>query len=86
MEAALRQMGEVAFTPRELLHTEVGLEQMAYAIIVFGEDTRVIMESTGRYHEPVAAALQLVQDLRLRPDESAVHQVERRRLYPQGQD
>ena len=25
--------------------------------ISLGEDTRVIMESTGRYHEPVAAAL-----------------------------
>ena len=30
---------------------------MAHAIIALGEDTRVIMEATGRYHEPVAAAL-----------------------------
>ena len=30
---------------------------MAYAILALGEDTRVIMEATGRYHEPVAAAL-----------------------------
>ena len=50
-------MGEVALLPQEFLHTEVGLEQMAYAIIALGEDTRVIMEATGRYHEPVAAAL-----------------------------
>ena len=57
MVAALRPMGEVALLPREFLHTEVGLEQMAYAIIALGEDTRVIMEATGRYHEPVAAAL-----------------------------
>ena len=57
MVAALRPMGEVAFLPQEFLHTEVGLEQMACAIIALGEDTRVIMESTGRYHEPVAAAL-----------------------------
>ena len=56
MVAALRPMGEVAFLPQEFLHTEVGLEQMAYAIIALGEDTRVIMEATGRYHEPVAAA------------------------------
>ena len=55
--AALRPMGEVAFLPQEFLHTEVGLEQMAGAIVALGEDTRVIMESTGRYHEPVAAAL-----------------------------
>ena len=57
MVAALRPMGEVALLPQEFLHTEVGLEQMAYAIIALGEDTRVVMEVTGRYHEPVAAAL-----------------------------
>lgn len=57
MVAALRPMGEVALLPQEFLHTEVGLEQMAYAIIALGEDTRVIMEATGRYHEPIAAAL-----------------------------
>jgi len=58
MMAALRPMGEVALRPREYLHTEVGLEQMALAILALGEDTRVLMEATGRYHEPVAAALQ----------------------------
>ena len=57
MVAALRPMGEVALLPQEFLHTEVGLEQMAYAILALGEDTRVVMEATGRYHEPVAAAL-----------------------------
>ena len=57
MVAALRPMGEVALLPQEFLHTAVGLEQMAYAIIAPGEDTRVVMEATGRYHEPVAAAL-----------------------------
>lgn len=55
--AALRPMGEVAFLPQEFPHTEAGLKQMAYAIIALGEDTRVIMEATGRYHEPMAAAL-----------------------------
>ena len=50
-------MGKVAFLPQEFLHTEVGLEQTAYAIIALSEDTRVIIEATGRYHEPVAAAL-----------------------------
>ena len=57
MVAVLRPMGEVALLPKEFLHTEVGLEQMAYTIIALGEDTRVVMEATGRYHEPVAAAL-----------------------------
>ena len=36
MVVALRPMGEVALLPQEFLHTEVGLEQMAYAIIVRG--------------------------------------------------
>ena len=57
MVAALRPMGEVALLPQEFLHTELGLEQMIDAILMLGEDTRVIMEATGRYHEPVAAAL-----------------------------
>lgn len=57
MVGALRPMGEVAMLPQEFLHTSVGLEQMAYAIIALGEDTRVVMEATGRYHEPVASAL-----------------------------
>jgi transposase len=57
MVAALRPMGEVALPPKEFLHTESGLEQMACAILALGEDTRVVMESTGRYHEPVAVAL-----------------------------
>ena len=57
MMAALRPMGEVVLLPREYPHTEVGLERMADDIIALGEDTRVVMEATGRYHEPVAAAL-----------------------------
>jgi len=57
MVAALRPMGEVALLPKEYPHTAVGLEQLACSIIALGEDTRVIMEATGRYHEPVAAAL-----------------------------
>ena len=56
MVAALRPMGEVALLPREFLHTEVGLEQMAYAITTLGEDTRVII-TRDLVHEPVAAAL-----------------------------
>ena len=57
MVAALRPMGEVALLPQEFLHTAPGLDQMAHAILALGEDTRVVMEATGRYHEPVAAAL-----------------------------
>ena len=57
MMAALRPMGEVALKPREYTHDEVGLERLALDILALGEDTRVVMEATGRYHEPVAAVL-----------------------------
>ena len=54
---ALRPLGEVALKPREVTHTASNLESLGYDIISLGEDTRVVMEATGRYHEPVAAAL-----------------------------
>lgn len=57
MVAALRLMGEVALLPQEFLHTALGLDQMAHVILALGEDTRVVMEATGHYHEPIAAAL-----------------------------
>jgi transposase len=57
MVAALRPMGEVAIRPHEVPHTEAKLEELAYRILGLGEDTRVVMEATGRYHEAVAAAL-----------------------------
>ena len=57
MVAALRPMGEVALPPQEYLHTAVGLKRLTEAISALGEDTRVIMEATGRYHEPVASTL-----------------------------
>lgn len=55
--AALRPMGKVALSPTEYFHTELELEKLAYTILALGEDTRVVMEATGRYHEPVATAL-----------------------------
>jgi transposase len=57
MVAALRPLGEIALSPREVVYGVVELEALGHTIIGLGEDTRVIMEATGRYHEPVAAAL-----------------------------
>ena len=57
MVAALRPMGEVALAPRMFPHTAADLEKLAYQLLDLGENTRVVMEATGRYHEPVAAAL-----------------------------
>ena len=57
MMMALQPMNQVVLKPREYPHTVFGLEQMAHAILRLGEDTRMIIEATGHYHEPVAAAL-----------------------------
>ena len=55
--AILRPMGEVGQTPIDVMHNAVSLERLAYQILALGEDTRVVMEATGRYHEPVAREL-----------------------------
>lgn len=57
MMTALRPMGEVTLLPQEFLHTAPGLDWMAHAILALAKDTRVVMEATGRYHEPATAAL-----------------------------
>ena len=57
MMAARRPMGEVVLLPREYPHTEVGLERLALDILALEGETWVLMEATGRYHEPVASAL-----------------------------
>ena len=57
MMMAMQPMNQVVRKAKEYSHTRVGLEQMAHDILSLGEDTRVIMDATGRYHEPVAAAL-----------------------------
>ena len=55
--AALRPMGEVALPPRTYQHDSQSIDVLAQEILALGEDTRVIMEATGRYHEPVAQTL-----------------------------
>ena len=50
-------MSEEALPPTEYLHTKHDFEKRAYTILALGEDTRVVMDATGRYHEPVANAL-----------------------------
>lgn len=57
MVACLRPLGEVAIVPQEIPHTAVGLAKLRALLADLGEETRVLMEATGRYHEPVAAVL-----------------------------
>lgn len=58
MVAVMRPMGEVVQRPFEVTHDSRSLEVIADFAAKFKDNSRVIMEATGRYHEPVAAALQ----------------------------
>ena len=55
--AAMRPFGEVALPPREFLHTSADLSALTESLRLLPGNTRVILEATGRYHEPVALAL-----------------------------
>ena len=56
--AAVNFSKEVVLTPHDFEHTEVVLERLIYNhLLTLNGDVRVIMEATGRYHEPVCAAL-----------------------------
>ena len=55
--AILRPMGEVVQMPEDVMHDAISLERLAYKILALGEETKVLMEATGRYHEPVATEL-----------------------------
>lgn len=57
MVSIIRPMGEVVLEPTEIIHDMISLENLAYQILCLGEDTRVVLEATGRYHEPVAKEL-----------------------------
>jgi len=57
MVAVMCPGGEVLDKPFEVLHREDALEELSTKILSYGENTRVIMEATGRYHEPVAKIL-----------------------------
>ena len=58
MVAVMGPMGKVTHKPFEVMHNHDSLDALARQLIALGEGTRVIMEATGRYHEPVATVLQ----------------------------
>ncbi len=55
--AAMRPFGETALPPREFIHTSAGLSALTQSLLLIEGDIRVILEATGRYHEPVVMAL-----------------------------
>lgn len=54
---AMRPFGEVALPPREFLHTSSDLSALSESLSLIEGNTRVILEATGRYHEPVVMSL-----------------------------
>ena len=55
--AAMRPFGEVILPPYEFLHTSAELSALTDSLCLIDSSMRVIMEATGRYHEPVVRAL-----------------------------
>ena len=54
MIAVMRPFGEVVVSPFEVLHTDSELSELARLLKSLNGETRVVMESTGNYHTPVA--------------------------------
>lgn len=57
MVTVLRPGGEVVMTPRTVTHTSNELSDLAKVLKSLDGDTKVVMEHTGRYYEPVAQML-----------------------------
>lgn len=54
MITVMRPFGEVVVSPFEVLHTDSELRKLARLLKSLDGETRVVMESTGNYHTPVA--------------------------------
>lgn len=54
MIAVMRPFGEVVISPFEVRHTASELSELAKLLKSLDGETRVVMESTGNYHVPVA--------------------------------
>ena len=57
MVAAMRPFGEVVISSFEVHHTDSELSELAKLLKSLDGETRVVMESTGNYHAPVAQLL-----------------------------
>ena len=57
MIAVMRPFGEVVVSPFEVRHTANELSELAGLLKSLDGETRVVMESTGNYHTPVARLL-----------------------------
>lgn len=55
--AVIRPFGEVVNAPFEVLHTIEGLTELTSLILSLEGESRVVMEHTGKYSDPIVAAL-----------------------------
>jgi len=55
--AVLRPFGEVVISPYEIKHTNGELKELAKKLKTLDGETRVVLEHTGRYYEPVINTL-----------------------------
>lgn len=55
--AVIQPFGVVIAEPFDVLHTDIGLKKMVKLIKSLSGETKVVMEYTGTYYEPVANAL-----------------------------
>lgn len=57
MVAVARPFGEIVSKPFEVRHTADGIAALTKYLHTLGGDTRIVMEHTGRYYEPMARSL-----------------------------
>lgn len=57
MIAVMRPFGEIVVTPYEVCHTDSDLSELVKLLSSLDGETRIVMESTGNYHTPIAWAL-----------------------------
>ena len=57
MVSIMRPFGEVVASPFEVIHTDSELSKLASSIKSLNGETKVIMEYTGSYYQPIAYAL-----------------------------
>lgn len=57
MIAVMRPFGEIVVTPYEVCHTDSDLRELIKLLRSLDGETRIVMESTGNYHTPIAWAL-----------------------------
>jgi len=57
MVVIMRPFGEVVASPFEVTHTDSELSKLANSLKSLNGETKVVMECTGAYHQPIAYAL-----------------------------